>query len=505
MSYNVQLDPSTGLPIIPKDWLTVNNSPGSWNEGLGRDVYLQNAGFSPEAFAALEQAGFGNGSNYQWGFGSDQGLWQQDSSMGTLTNPTLTGVMQKTADKEGTKYTYQLDANGNYVPVATGQTQHWDTNNGDMNTKALIAMASVLAGGMAANYGMTGNMLTAAAPTGMGNLGVESILGSALTDGVGAFGAATPEITAEMLAGANATSDPIAYLNAQAGWTAPDPAYLATLTTVPPGTVTPGYTEPPPWPTDTTPPPPATTTPPGGPPAPPKPPADLSKIVKPVTDAITGGNNSGSSTNSNKGWTDLLSLFLTAMGGDRQEDFADSLLAMYNDQNELAKPWRQRLDDSYTPEGQQSILSSPEFTSQQGLYKQMLDRRAGKAGALTNTMTGLEGVAPRGREAAMQKFGFDYLNDYRKPITSMVDLYTKNAADYKLLAAMGLGTEAAAPANWQNYISRNGGIDGILNTVNTVIDAGGSIWDWWNGLDFSSDSSGAPDLTDLGDLSGFDG
>jgi hypothetical protein len=232
----IQIDPVSGLPIIPREWLTVQTSPGSWNEALNRDVYLQNVGFTPEAFAALEQAGFGNGSNYQWGYGSDQGNWQQDSSMGDLTNPVLQSVMKKTADKEGTRYTYTLDANGNYVPSATGQAEYWDTNRGDMNLKAAIAMASLLGGGMGANYGMTGNFLTAAAPTGMGNLGVNALLGTALTDGsigglaggAGAAGSGASALTGEQLG---------------AGWVGEDLAGAAAAgATTPAGFTTPAGT-----------------------------------------------------------------------------------------------------------------------------------------------------------------------------------------------------------------------------------------------------------------------
>jgi hypothetical protein len=232
----IQIDPVSGLPIIPKEWLTVNRSPGSWNEGLGVEQFLQNVGFTPEAFAALEQAGFGNGSNYQWGYGSDQGNWQQDSSMGDLTNPVLQSVMKKTGDKEGTKYGYTLDANGNYVPSATGQAEYWDTNRGDMNLKAAIAMASLLGGGMGANYGMTGNFLTAAAPTGMGDLGVNALLGTALTDGsigglaggAGAAGSGASALTGEQLG---------------AGWVGEDLAGAAAAgATTPAGFTTPAGT-----------------------------------------------------------------------------------------------------------------------------------------------------------------------------------------------------------------------------------------------------------------------
>jgi len=236
----IQIDPVSGLPIIPREWLTVQTSPGSWNEALNRDVYLQNVGFTPEAFAALEQAGFGNGSNYQWGYGSGAdglGNWQQDPSIwGDLTNPTLNSVMKKTANKEGTRYTYTLDANGNYVPSATGQTEHWDTNRGDMNLKALIAMGSVLGGGLLGNLAMTGNALTAAAPTGLGNLSAEALLGSALTDGAGGG----------LAGGAGATGGGASALTGEqlgAGWVGEDLAGAAAAgATTPAGFTTPAGT-----------------------------------------------------------------------------------------------------------------------------------------------------------------------------------------------------------------------------------------------------------------------
>lgn len=81
--------------------------------------------------------------------------------------------------------------------------------------------------------------------------GLWNLPGGAIAEGAAAGtaagGTALPEITAEMIAAANATSDPIAYLAAQANaavpgsWGPLSPAYLASLTTVPVGTTLPGY------------------------------------------------------------------------------------------------------------------------------------------------------------------------------------------------------------------------------------------------------------------------
>lgn len=230
----------------------------------------------------------------------------------------------------------------------------------------------------------------------------------------------------------------------------------------------------------------------------------------------TGGGGGGTGTTTNQvGLGDIVSFLinggLTAAGGDRQEKFADTLLSMYNEQRQKAEPWEEMLRNSYTEAGQQNIINSPQFQSQRGSYKQLLDRNAAKAGTLTNTMSGIPGIAPRGREAALQKFGYDFMDNYRKQPQSMVDLYTKNASDYKLLAAMGLATEAAGPANWQNFLSRNGGSDVIrqllnnptqvLNSVNQVVQAGGTILDWWN-RQFSSE--GGADVSNVQEDPGGD-
>ena len=235
-----------------------------------------------------------------------------------------------------------------------------------------------------------------------------------------------------------------------------------------------------------------------------------------------GGGGGGNNVSTNEfGFGDFINLLLTGgltyAGANRQENMADNLLAMYNEQNKKAEPWEEMLRRSYTTEGQRDILSSPQFMSQQGSYKQMIDRAASKAGTLTNTMSGIPGVAPRGREAALQKFGYDFLNDYRKQPQSMVDLYTKNASDYKLLAAMAMANEAAIPGHWANALTGTSAGQRLLNwlskpeevtrSLDAALKAGKTFTDWWNSImsgEIAPDNDAGPGSAPSGSQGGQD-
>jgi hypothetical protein len=225
---------------------------------------------------------------------SDELLASDPELFGNATNLKVVSqdengytVMRKTADKEGTLIRIEKDPQtGEWVSKGAVGKEGWDTNAArraqNLGLGSVLAAPALVAGGQALGLipqGTVGGLASGAAEAGLWG-GVEGLGGLA---GGATFGPASPEITAEMLAGANATSDPIAYLNAQAGWTAADPAYMATLTTVPSGTITPGYQAPPSWPEAPPTSPPGTQTP---PPVDPAKAATTGGLVKSVADML---------------------------------------------------------------------------------------------------------------------------------------------------------------------------------------------------------------------------
>ena len=136
-----------------------------------------------------------------------------------------------------------------YKTAGTSVDQHTSTGAKILSKVVPAFIGAVAGGGLLSSLGYGPYAGQVAADLGLG--------GSSGLGGAAAGLNGTPAITPEMLAAANATSDPIAYLAAQANavapgsWGALDPAYLASLTTVPPGTMTPGYQAPPDWPATT--------------------------------------------------------------------------------------------------------------------------------------------------------------------------------------------------------------------------------------------------------------
>lgn len=178
------------------------------------------------------------GWNPEYGInGEITGYWRN-----TALDPTRGANQQGVVEDFGIEFVPADKINGgnpdpSAVEYRSGGTNILQHNNEPFpGASTLVKLAPLLIAG--AGIG------SAAAAGEFGSLG--GLLGG--TEGAAGLGG-TPEITDAMLAGANATSDPIAYLNAQAGWTAADPAYLASLTTVPVGTTTPGYAAPPAAPT----------------------------------------------------------------------------------------------------------------------------------------------------------------------------------------------------------------------------------------------------------------
>jgi hypothetical protein len=219
-----------------------------------------------------------------------------------------------------------------------------------------------------------------------------------------------------------------------------------------------------------------------------------------------GGGGTGTGTGTGGDMADFLGLFFDVAGqaysADRQESTADKLQAMYNDQQAKAAPWEERLARSYTPEGIQDIMKSPEFMNENYSYKQAIDRKAAKAGTLTNSMSGILGdpSLARGRDAALQRFGLEYLDKYRKPIADQVGLYTKNAADYRMLAALGLASEQNIPSQWANTLAKYRNPNGSWNipgAMRDIANAGGNIWKW-----FTNPSGTNPDGNTTGGNTG---
>ena len=63
----LQIDPRTGLPIIPKEWLTITQDPQWWNESTGQmEQGQRRIGFTPEAQQLLggQREGFNYGGNF---------------------------------------------------------------------------------------------------------------------------------------------------------------------------------------------------------------------------------------------------------------------------------------------------------------------------------------------------------------------------------------------------------------------------------------------------------
>jgi len=464
------------------------NQPYTYNMGdseyTGYKDVLMPEGFDPSSLTYMRENGdqqpFETPLNMQYDFGVDFNQLPQEirdnwsvrdsgnflrDSMGYTQFKVVdfdpeTGTyltMTKSGDKEGTVQAWAPDENGNMRVVENLGTTGWDTNKNVFEQSSFwpLALMAVAGAGMA-----TSGAGAAGAAGGAGGAGATEPVAAGAAGG----GATLPSLS-QLWNGLRAGAGGLGAANT-----------ISRLFTGSPIVGDDGHLFDSGGNVDTNT---------GG----------LNDIPVPGGSPLPGGGGIGGGLP----WGDLLSLFLqgglTAAGADRQENFSDQLLSMYNEQKAKAAPWEQMLAESYTPEGQQAILSSPQFMSQQGTYKQMLDRNAAKAGTLTNTMSGIPGIAPRGREAALQKFGYDYMNDYRKQPMSMVDLYTKNANDYKLLAAMGLATEAAAPANWSNFLSQNSGnpalqaLRSVLNNpqqatqaVDSVLAAGGSIQDWWTDL-----------------------
>jgi len=131
--------------------------------------------------------------------------------------------------------------NGKNGYIEEGKTladaESW-TKAPDQHHGAAKLMKPVVLGSLAAMAGAGAAGAMGFGPAaGMGpNLltGAGEAAGAAGSTGAGGLLGGTPEVTEAMLAGANATSDPIAYLAAQQGgaWGAVDPAYLSTLSTV---------------------------------------------------------------------------------------------------------------------------------------------------------------------------------------------------------------------------------------------------------------------------------
>ena len=207
-----------------------------------------------------------------------------------------------------------------------------------------------------------------------------------------------------------------------------------------------------------------------------------------------GGPNV-TTNNTGGGYDDLLNFFLNMAGqgvtSDRLENVDDNLQSWYNDAMAKVGPIEQQLNDSYTPEGQNRILTSPEFMNAQSVYKQGIDRVAAQQGALTNPMSGLQKRpdAARGREAALQKYGLDYLKDYRKPLQDRLDMYLRNAGNYAGLSAMAQYNEAGLPSQWAQQLARYRGQNGQYSFSSMWKDVqrlGGDIskfWDWITGKD----------------------
>lgn len=217
--------------------------------------------------------------------------------------------------------------------------------------------------------------------------------------------------------------------------------------------------------------------------------ATLNSLYRLLTGGGGGpGGGPGGSMDGNGGFLGFLFDMLgQAASGDRQENTADKLLAMYNDQVAKAQPWEEKLARSYTDQGQQDIMNSPAFMNAQYQYKQGIDRKAAKAGTLTNPESGILGDPrlARGRSAALQRYGLEYLDEYRKPIQQQVDMYTKNASDYKLLAALGLGQEQNIPSQWANTFAKYRNADGSFDfgRISKEIDNfGGNIGAWYDWL-----------------------
>jgi hypothetical protein len=179
----LKIDPKTGLPIIPKSWLRTLQDPERWNESTGQmEAGQKRIGFTDEAQQLLggQREGFNYGGNYDWGFDVSGDADQYGG------DPILRSVLRKSGEREGTRYRYEMDENGDYVPVAEPVgTETMYTNNGDTVKKALMAAGAVAGGGLLGNLAMTGNMFTAAAPGAM-NFG--GALGSAAGGGTGATG-----------------------------------------------------------------------------------------------------------------------------------------------------------------------------------------------------------------------------------------------------------------------------------------------------------------------------
>ena len=167
----LQIDPTTGLPIIPKDWLTVTRDPDRWNEATGQmEQGQQRVVFTPEAQQLLGGAreGFNYGGNFDWQFGANDG-GVQNAAWQDWTDPALQSVLQKTGERVGTRTAYD-STEGGYTPGEVLGQEEMYTNNGDMVQKALMAYAALAGGGLAGNYAMTGSMFDALAPGAM-NLG----------------------------------------------------------------------------------------------------------------------------------------------------------------------------------------------------------------------------------------------------------------------------------------------------------------------------------------------
>jgi hypothetical protein len=122
--------------------------------------------------------------------------WGNGSNMQVERDGDGYRVRVKTGDKEGTWYNLQRDAQGGYTPTVAGKGE-WNTNENLFDDPIALAMMAAVGGIGAAGY--------AAGAGGAGALTAETAAEVAAATGL-------PEITPQMLAAANATSDPLGYL-----------------------------------------------------------------------------------------------------------------------------------------------------------------------------------------------------------------------------------------------------------------------------------------------------
>lgn len=148
------------LPVITKDMLVWE--PGrqeTYEQGDGGQTVTRDIPgrwvLSPEAQQMLDQTDQDNNLN-MGGQNSTVDWWFEGDEAG---GPTGGGMRLKTDERQGSEFQYGFDQESGEFSPTSMNNKGWYTNNGDMNKKAAIAFASVIGGGLAANYFMTGNLL----------------------------------------------------------------------------------------------------------------------------------------------------------------------------------------------------------------------------------------------------------------------------------------------------------------------------------------------------------